>query len=64
MQRYPKPQYIRENMLDVNQPHVRGWKVSYNPDDDKFYVHELYGEVRAVIADWRNVCQWCRNHKD
>lgn len=46
----------------VEQGEIDGFTVSWNPDDDRFYVQS--GEdTRASFQDWRNVVQYCRTHK-
>lgn len=49
----------------VNQGDVHGWAVSWNPDDNRFYVHapDEDSTTRAVFKDWRNVIQYCRTRK-
>lgn len=42
----------------VTQAQVKGWQLSWNPDDGRWYA-ERGGEV-VSRADWRNIVQLAR----
>jgi hypothetical protein len=48
----------------VDQGHVHGLPVSWNPDDDRFYVHKIGTtdgtNVLATFKSWRNAVQFAR----
>ena len=48
---------------DVDQGIVHGWQVSWNPDDDRFYVERADGTAAATFKAFRNAVQYCRTHK-
>ena len=47
----------------VEQAPVHGHDVSYNPDDERYYVHHADGETRATFNGWANTVQFCRLNK-
>ena len=52
------------NEICVDQGIVHGHPASYNPDDDRFYIHEpgvTDGTgVLGTFRDWRNAVQFAR----
>lgn len=48
----------------VDQGHVHGLPVSWNPDDDRFYVHKIGTtdgtNVLGTFSSWRNAVQFAR----
>jgi len=48
----------------VDQGHVHGLPVSWNPDDDRFYVHKIGTtdgtNVLAIFKSWHNAVQFAR----
>lgn len=48
----------------VDQGHVHGLPVSWNPDDDRFYVHKIGTtdgtNVLGTFSAWRNAVQYAR----
>ncbi len=51
-------------LLTVDQGITNGWAISFNPDDDMFYVHapdENQTTVR-VYNMLRNARQWAKHH--
>ena len=46
----------------VNQPDENGHPMSWNPDDNRWYVHNTDGDVIATFADRRNAIQYARAH--
>ena len=58
----PKPMYLNGGKLAVTQPHINGWIVSWNPDDELFYIERRDGTTYARIKDWRNVCTKCNTN--
>ncbi len=49
----------------INQPAVNGWAISWNPDDDRWYVErpDALGVAVATFKDRRNAIQYARTHK-
>lgn len=74
---YPKPLRFAvngsEGSYTVEQPVVGGWIISYNPDNDRFYVHkptedgkhgaDMVATYQANKVGWSNLLQYCRTHK-
>lgn len=57
----------RKNLLPDGSPAVdqgvcNGWPISYNPDDDRYYVHwpDEDQNTRARFKDFSNAVQFCR----
>jgi hypothetical protein len=46
----------------VNQGTLHGWELSWNPDDNKFYLTKDNWRT-AIYKAWRNVIQHARNRK-
>ena len=46
----------------VRQPRLNGWVMSWNPDDDLFYIETPAGIVRKKFKHWRNAVAWARDH--
>ena len=48
----------------VDQGEIHGFPVTYNPDDDRFYIHEpgTTDGTNVIVArqDWRNIVQCAR----
>jgi hypothetical protein len=59
-----RPTTHENGLLAVDQGEIHGWPVSFNPDDDRFYVHEKNqdADTRATFKDYRNAVQYCRTH--
>jgi hypothetical protein len=55
-----------DGSIAVHQGLVHGWEVSFNPDDDKFYIHSPLPDNPTVAKrkDWDNVVLWCKDHQD
>jgi len=53
------------NEPEVNQGTINGWHLSWNPDDNRFYVSENEGGslVKATFKDWKNAVQYARKHR-
>lgn len=51
-----------KGQIEVRQPRIHGWDVSYNPDDGMFHVANLAGRSVSIQYHWRNVIEWCRTH--
>lgn len=47
----------------VDQGLVHGWSISYNPDDDRFYVERKDGIAAATFKRWSNAVSWAKAHK-
>jgi hypothetical protein len=48
----------------VEQPPCNGWNLSWNPDDNRWYVeHPDTLEVVATRRERRNAVQYARNHQ-
>ena len=47
----------------INQGVVHGWYLSWNPDDDRFYVGAANGLATATFSELRNAVQYARKHK-
>ena len=48
----------------IDQGIIHGWRVSWNPDDDRYYIHDM-PEIAVGVSThkyFRNVIQWCRVH--
>ncbi len=46
----------------VEQPSVNGWDMSWNPDDNMYYIcHPTTGDCMTRRSLWRNAVQWARN---
>lgn len=43
----------------VDQGEHYGWRITWNPDDGKFYV----GKRVRVFKEWRNAIQYARTHQ-
>lgn len=60
MKTYP---LMNKEEFAVIQPPVNDWNISWNPDDDRWYVeHPITGESVSNFKDRRNVMQYARNH--
>lgn len=46
----------------VNQQDENGWGMSWNPDDNRWYVHDKNGDVVATYSERRNAVQYARQH--
>jgi hypothetical protein len=46
----------------VDQGEHYGWRISWNPDDGRYYV-EAVGRETATFAEWRNAIQYARTHQ-
>ena len=46
----------------VRQPMLNEWVMSWNPDDDLFYIETPAGIVRKKFKHWRNAVAWARDH--
>jgi hypothetical protein len=46
----------------VIQPSINGWTISWNPDDNRWYV-QSGDDVRATFRERRNAVQYARTHK-
>ena len=60
-----RPQRLPDGQLDVDQPMVNGLEMSWNPDDDQWYVElpGTNGVGRAIFKERRNAMQWARGHR-
>jgi glutamate/tyrosine decarboxylase-like PLP-dependent enzyme len=58
------PGVLREpnGLVAVEQTPVNGWAISFNPDDDRFYVHNADGSTAATFTALRNARQYARGH--
>lgn len=57
-----KPTYDHLGIA-VIQPDCNGWKISYNPDDSRWYVyHPTDDGIVKNYADRRNALQFARSH--
>ena len=41
-----RPRRDMRGMLTVNQGHLGGWELSWNPDDESFYMDDEVGGMR------------------
>ena len=61
-----KPQKTPSGAIDVRQPMVNGYDISYNPDDDRWYVARIVRgdelEFLANFAERRNAVQYAKRH--
>ena len=64
MKRNPshKLQRISNGEPDVDQGCINGYELSFNPDDNRFYVTDSDGGTVATFKEFRNAVQWSRNH--
>ena len=47
----------------VDQGIVNGWNMSYNPDDNRFYVSPNEDSTDArTFKEWRNAVRYARTH--
>jgi hypothetical protein len=46
----------------VDQGILNGWQMSWNPDDNRFYVANCR-EVVATFARWSNAVYYARTHE-
>jgi hypothetical protein len=47
----------------VDQGYVNGWFMSYNPDDNRFYVSQHPNSDHArTFREWRNAVRYARTH--
>lgn len=46
----------------VIQPSVNGWAISWNPDDDRWYVSHM-NDTRATFKERQNALHWARTHE-
>lgn len=52
-----------DGSIRVDQGVINGWYMSYNPDDNRFYVSEHPDSTDAkVFRLWRNAMQYARKH--
>lgn len=47
----------------VNQGTRHGWTVSWNPDDERYYVSRTDGTTAATFAGWANAMYYCKTHR-
>lgn len=67
------PFEMNGNEPAVDQETINGWPISWNPDDNRFYVEipEEVAGARGVAAamfnsalkGWHNTLYWARRHK-
>lgn len=48
--------------VDVEQGLVHNWPVSYNPDDERFYVERSDKTAVATFKEFRNAVRYCKTH--
>ena len=62
-----KPQKTPNGAIDVIQPTVNGWDISYNPDDGRWYVaRHVRGDELEFVANYaerRNALAYARTHQ-
>ena len=62
------PKTLADGRLAVMQPPVNGWDISYNPDDNRWYVarpHADYPEELEFVPNYkarRNAIQFATRH--
>ena len=47
----------------INQGTLNGFDLSYNPDDERFYIVRD-DETLATFRHWHNATRYCRTHID
>lgn len=48
--------------LAIDQGIVHGWRVSWNPDDVRYYIERTDGTTKASFARWANAVYYCKTH--
>ncbi len=52
------------NEPDCNQERINGWYISWNPDDERFYVCKRNDGIPiATFKEWRNTVFYAKYHK-
>ena len=61
IKQYPK---MIDGDIAVDQDRINGWFMTFNPDDDRFYVSANDdGIATATFRHWRNATNYARTHK-
>lgn len=55
---------LRNTEPTIIQPDCNKWKMSWNPDDNRWYVqHPKTGETMAHYNCRKNAIQWAKKHQ-
>lgn len=61
-----RPKRLPSGRFEVDQGEVNGYPISFNPDDQRFYVHEKGTTdgtaTLATFKEVRNAVQYARTH--
>ena len=49
-----------DGLTCIDQHEVHGFEASWNPDDNRFYLHNAAGDTLGTFAEWRNLVQFAR----
>ena len=56
-------QYLPSGRIAVSQLPVNGWDISYNPDDDRWYVCDpVTMDAIKIYAELRNARYWAKRN--
>jgi len=49
--------------IEIDQGRIYNWPVSWNPDDERFYIERADKTARATFKRFSNLVQWCKKHQ-